>query len=287
MNALFDPALIRLRRARATNRHSEDAGFLHDYAATIIAERLAATNRSFSAPGLLFNGPFASQVISAITTGDAPVSGSFERLAFPRGTSEALSIAPESLDLAISVFDLHRINDLAGMLFQVNRALKPDGLFMAVIPCETTLEELRQALLAAEIEARNGGAPRVDPFAQLRQLGDLLQRTGFKLPVADREDLCLRYASPDRLIADLRDSGGTAAMASRNPPLSRQIWQRAEAIYRERYEDAEGKLPATVSLGFLSGWKVHESQQKPLTPGSAEHSLAEILDRKRKKTISD
>lgn len=284
MNALFDPALIQLRRVRATNRNSEDAGFLHNHAAAIIAERLAATNRRFSAPGLLFDGPFASRVISAISAGDAPVSGSFERLAFPRGASEALSIAPESLDLAISVFDLHRINDLAGVLFQVNHALKPDGLFMAVIPCQTTLEELRQALLASEIEARNGGAPRVDPFAQLRQLGDLLQRTGFKLPVADREDLCLRYASPDRLIADLRDSGATAAMASRNPPLNRRIWARAETIYRERYGDAEGKLPATVSLGFLSGWKAHESQQKPLMPGSAEQSLSEMLDWRRKKS---
>jgi len=186
-------------------------------------------------------------------------------------------LEPESIDLAVSIFDLQRIEDIPAMLFQINLALKPDGLLMAALPCEGTLFELKTAFLEAELEVSSGAANRVELFAPIRQLGDLMQKTGFKLPVVDLEERTIRYSRFKSLINDLRNMGASNLEAANVPALSRAVFQKAEDIYVEKFGDSDGKIRASVNLAFLSGWKEDASQQKPLKPGSAKTSLADAL----------
>jgi SAM-dependent methyltransferase len=175
--------------------------------------------------------------------------------------AEELPLADESIDLAVSLLSLHETNDTPGLLAQIRRALKPDGLFLAALPGQGTLAELRTALLEAETEVSGGASPRVAPFMDVRDAGALLQRAGFALPVADSETLTVRYDTMFDLMRDLRAMGATNALVARSrKPASRRLCIRA-----------------TFSLVWLSGWAPHVSQQKPLKPGSARVSLAEIL----------
>jgi hypothetical protein len=173
---------------------------------------------------------------------------------------------------------LQNVNDLPGALVQIRRCLRPDGLFLACLLAGRTLTELRTSLATAEAEIDGGASPHVAPFADLRDLGALLQRAGFALPVADLEPLTVRYSSMFALIADLRAmGGGNALIERRKTPLKRSIFVRAAEIYAERFADPDGRVRATFELAFLSGWVPHESQQKPLKPGSAQMRLAEAL----------
>ena len=281
----FDTKLLALRRARAARRSArnglESAGFLHLHAASEIAERLEVTKREFTRPALLFDGPFAGMICERLNS-LANVGRLPEALALPQQNGHGnLGLEPESRDLIISVFDLHWMNDLPGALAQINRALVPDGLFMAALPGAATLRQLRNALLSSEVELSGGAAPRVDPFAEVRQFGDLLQRTGFRLPVADHEELAVRYADVSGLIRDLRDTGATSTLASRNPGLRRNVWKKT-VMDLENGRETDGKFPVSVEIVNLSGWKQHESQQKPLQPGSAQKKLADALSRQGK-----
>ena len=204
--------------------------------------------------------------------------GEFLRVA---ADEEALPFADASLDLVVSALALQWVNDLPGTLVQIRRALKPDGLLMAAMLGGDTLIELREAFASAESEIEGGLSPRVAPFADLRELGALMQRAGFALPVVDSDRLTVRYESAFALMRDLRAMGATNVLAERRrAPLRRATLMRMAEIYAERFADADGRVRATFEIVWLSGWSPHESQQKPLKPGSASQRLADALGAK-------
>ncbi|KQO90974.1 MAG: methyltransferase domain-containing protein [Methylobacteriaceae bacterium] len=277
---LFDPALVRRRIARA--RRSVYAGFLLERVAEDLEDRLAAVTRSFPL-GLDLGTPLPLVSERLLQSGRvermirlAPVS---EPGGSVVGDPEALPFGGHAgFDLAVSALALQHVNDLPGALLQVRRALKPDGLFLAGLLGGATLTELRQAFLQAESETEGGASPRVAPFAELRDLGGLLQRAGFALPVVDADTITVRYGDPFSLMRDLRAMGLTNALHDRRrAPLRRATLMRAAAIYGERFSDPDGRLRATFEILWLSGWAPHESQQKPLRPGSAKARLADAL----------
>ncbi|KQO91241.1 methyltransferase domain-containing protein [Methylorubrum extorquens] len=277
---LFDPALVRRRIARA--RRSGYAGFLLERVAEDLEDRLAAVTRSFPL-GLDLGAPLPLVSERLLQSGRvermirlAPVS---EPNGSVVGDPEVLPFGGHAgFDLAVSALALQHVNDLPGALLQVRRALKPDGLFLAGLLGGATLTELRQAFLQAESETEGGASPRVAPFAELRDLGGLLQRAGFALPVVDADTITVRYGDPFSLMRDLRAMGLTNALHDRRrAPLRRATLMRAAAIYAERFSDPDGRLRATFEILWLSGWAPHESQQKPLRPGSAKARLADAL----------
>jgi hypothetical protein len=176
------------------------------------------------------------------------------------------------------VLALQFVNDLPGTLIQIRRALKADGLLLAALIGGATLSELRQAFAAAEAEVEDGVSPRVAPFADVRELGALLQRAGFALPVTDSDRITVRYASPLALMHDLRRMGATNVLRERSRrPLKRATLARMMEVYAERFSDPDGRIRATIEVVWLSGWAPHASQQRPLTPGSARQRLADAL----------
>ena len=191
---------------------------------------------------------------------------------------EQLPFRTESFDLAVSALSLQSVNDLPGALAQVRRCLRPDGLFLAALLGGQTLQELRACLVEAEVESAGGASPRVAPLSDVRDLGHLLQRAGFALPVTDVDRIVVRYDSMFGLMADLRAMGLTSALdaRSRRPP-GRRLFIRAAELYGERFADPDGRVRATFEVIWLSGWAPHESQQKPLRPGSAKTRLATAL----------
>ncbi len=174
---------------------------------------------------------------------------------------------------------LQRVNDVPGILAQVRRALRPDGLFLAAFVGGDSLTELRDCLLTAESEITGSAALRVFPFVDVRAAGQLLQRAGLALPVTDSEKLTIRYGSFFALAAEWRAMAASASLLKRpgTPPLTRRVLFRAAELYSERYADADGRLRATIEIVWMSGWAPHESQQKPLKPGSAKARLADAL----------
>jgi SAM-dependent methyltransferase len=201
---------------------------------------------------------------------------------------EALPFRDASLDLVVSALALQFVNDLPGTLIQIRRALKPDGLLLAALAGGETLTELRQAFAAAEAEIEGGISPRVIPFPDVREMGALLQRAGFALPVTDVDRVTARYASPTSLMHDLRRMGATNALRERSRrPLKRATLRRMIEIYAERFADRDGRIRATFEIIWLSGWAPHESQQKPLAPGSARRRLADALGTKETRLPRD
>ncbi|KAA5598283.1 methyltransferase domain-containing protein [Blastochloris sulfoviridis] len=274
---LFDRALIRCRRARAVAMGPAD--FLLDMAAEDLADRLAAVARRFAAAADI--GTPGDAAVRALTArGQVEALAHIDLLAgadtLPDG--DPLPLAPASLDLAVSALALQFVNDLPGLLVQVRRALKPDGLFLAALVGGDSLTELRQAFMAAEAETAGGASPRVAPFAGVREMGALLQRAGFALPVADVDRLTVRYATPLALMAELRRMGAANPLAERRrAPLRRDTLARAVEIYAERFADPDGRVRATFEIVWVSGWAPHDSQQTPLKPGSAQMRLADAL----------
>jgi len=288
--SLFDRALIRRRLARAS---AAPAHFLLDRVAADFAERLSLVSRRF--PRALDLGTPGPQIAAVL--GREPerlvihVGPLFDKTA--RGFSavadeEALPFAPESFDLVASALSLQWTNDLPGVLVQIRRTLAPDGLFLAAMVGGQSLTELRTALTAAEAELTGGASPRVAPFADVRDLGQLLQRAGFALPVTDIEPIIVRYASMLALMRDLRGMGATNALTERSRlPLRRAVLMRAAQTYAERFADADGRVRATFEIVWLSGWAPHASQQKPLAPGSARMRLADALNAREERLPRD
>lgn len=194
-------------------------------------------------------------------------------------TAETIPLEPETLDLAVSILSLQEANDVPGMLVQIRRALRPDGLFLGAMAGGDTLRELRESLLAAEAELTGGASPRVAPFADVRDVGALLQRAGLALPVADVETVTVRYGDMFSLMRDLRAMGVTNTLVARSRrPATRGLFLRAAEIYAERFADPDGRIRATFSILWMSGWAPDASQPKPLRPGSAKVSLASVLE---------
>lgn len=264
---IFDRKLLAARRARAAQLGP--ATFLIERVADDLSERLAAVMRKFE------------RVADVGTPTDAmrrALAGKVGAIMEVVADEEALPFAAGSLDLVVSGLALQFVNDLPGALIQIRRALKPDGLFLAAVVGGESLIELRQSFAAAEAEIEGGVSPRVAPFADLRDLGALLQRAGFALPVADLDRLTVRYGSPLELMHDLRRMGaGNVLVERRRVPLKRTTLRRMMEIYAKRFAGPDGRIPATFEIVWLSGWAPHESQQQPLAPGSAKSRLADAL----------
>lgn len=278
---LFDHALRDARRRRALRSADTGSGFLLDAVAGDLAERLLAVSRTFGVAADI-GSPGSALSAAIAVTGKAERVFRIDRIAETRpnivADPELLPLAPASIDLAVSALAFQWIDDLPGAFAQIRRALKPDGLMLAAFLGGDTLTELRQSLAAAEAEVTGGASPRVAPFAELRAVGALLQRAGFALPVIDQERKTVRYASPLDLMGDLRAMGATNPLRERSRrPLTRDILYRAVAIYTERFADSDGRVRATFDVISVSGWAPHESQPRPLRPGSATTRLADAL----------
>ncbi len=285
MQPIIDTSLWLTRKRRALERPVAGADFLMQRAAGDLAERLDAVERKFAKAAALFcQTPAAAQVMQA--SGKISEAVRIEADSLFLGDGPGIVAAPEtvpfeekSLDLAVSLLSLQAMNDIPGLLAQVRRALRPDGLFLGVFAGAGTLAELRESLLVAETELYGGASPRVIPFPDVRDAGALLQRAGFALPVADIETVVVRYDTLFSLMADLRAMGETNSMLDRpRRPGRRDLFARAAQIYAERFSDPDGRIRASFSLVWMSGWAPDPSQQKPLKPGSAKVSLAKILE---------
>ena len=275
---IFDPTLVRRRLTRAARR---PATFLLDRTSDEIADRLLTVQRRFEriadigTPNSGLAARLAEQWPDAwVCRVGPPMSGRLDMV----GDPEHLPLADGSLDLAVSALALQTANDLPGALTQIRRALRPDGLFLGAMLGGKTLHELRVVLTEAEATIAGGVSPRVAPFADVRDMGGLLQRAGFALPVADSEVLTVRYDHLFALMADLRAMGATNALIARTRvPTRRAIFLRAAALYAARFADPDGRIRATFEIVSLSGWAPHESQRKPAKRGSATVSLAAVL----------
>jgi SAM-dependent methyltransferase len=267
---LFDRALLLRRQQRAAKLGA--ATFLLDRVAEDMADRLRAVLREFPdvvdiwTPGELLRSPAQERFKTVV------------HISLDDSGTETLPFQPESLDLAVSALAFQFVNDLPGVLAQIRRALKPDGLLLAAMIGGDTLTELRQSFAAAEAECEGGVSPRVAPFADLRDVGALLQRAGFALPVTDVDRVVVRYDSAFALMADVRRMGATNILVERSrTPTRRATLLRMAQIYGERFADPDGRIRATFDVIWLSGWAPHASQQQPLKPGSAKVGLAEAV----------
>lgn len=270
---LFDHALLEARLARRL-RLADGVDFLWTRAAEDLVERLAPVLRPFA--DIADIGTPSEAFANALRT--IRPQSRITRVASGPVKRESLDLQAESLDLIVSGLVLQHANDLPGALIQIRRALRPDGLFIGCLLGGATLTELRQSLAEAESAVRGGVSPRVFPFTDVRDMGGLLQRAGFALPVADSETVTVRYPDLFGLMADLRAMGGSNVLKERSrQPTRRAVMLKAAEVYRERFADPDGKLCATFDILWLSGWAPHESQQKPLRPGSAKQRLADAL----------
>jgi len=282
---VFDRDSVARHRHRAVPllaRHD----FLFREVAERLVDRLHDINRRF--PLALDLGCHSGQLAAALRGRDK-----VDRLvqsdlaeAMVAGTSglrvvadeERLPFAEGRFDLVASGLSLHWVNDLPGALVQVRRSLRPDGLFLAALLGGDSLWELRDALLSAELELSGGASPRVAPMAGLQDAAGLLQRAGFALPVADSDRLLFRFATPFALMRELRGLGETNALIARPKRFSgRRLFETAAHLYYQRHADADGRIPATFEVLFLTGWGPHASQQQPLRPDSATTRLADVL----------
>ena len=269
---LFDSALLSARQARA--QKLGPATFLFDRVADDIEDRLRAVVRKFD------HGADIGTAGAGLRDALSGHVGALAHVDLPDIESQGLGLAPGSLDLAVSALAFQSVNDLPGVLTQIRRALKPDGLLLAAMIGGDTLTELRQSFAAAEAECEGGVSPRVAPFADLRDAGGLLQRAGFALPVTDLDRIVVRYDNAFALMADLRRMGATNVLLERRrTPTRRATLLRMAQIYTERFADPDSRIRATFDVIWLSGWAPHQSQPKPLKPGSATASLEAAVKR--------
>lgn len=280
---VFDRSLVRRRLERAFALGPEP--FLLERVADDMFDRLGTVKRRFD---LALDIATPTDAVSRALATHPAVGRMLAARSLLQGggvsiiaDEEMLPVGGQTLDLVVSALALHNVNDLPGVLAQIRRVLRPDGLLLAAMIGGSSLTELRQSFAVAEAEVTGGLSPRVSPFVDVRDLGSLLQRAGFALPVTDVDRVMVRYASPFALFAELRRMGATNALAERRKvPLKRAVLMRAAEIYAERFSDPDGRVRATFDIVWLSGWAPHESQQKPLRPGSARMRLADALGAK-------
>lgn len=278
---LFSPSHLHQQKLRARNKFA-NYRFLFDWCEKEILSSLDYIKPSFPRVAL-FNNRFSESfrkdliakkqvehLIVLDTQGNDGCDIRFD--------AEFLPLAPASLDLIISIFDLHTINDLPGTLLQMRQALKPDGLFMACFPGGETLHELRDALVQAELKCLGGASPRVFPFVDKQQAGALLQRAGFSLPVVDSEIIAVSYRDIFHLMQDLRGMGETNSIRQRYKRFTpSRLFFEAAQHYQSQHSESDGKIKASFEMISLIGWAPHQSQQQPLRPGSAQKRIADAL----------
>lgn len=283
---VFDRALLRRRRWRAA-AGLEDHDFLFAEVAARLHERLGEVQRSFSSvlemgsrrPVIKDIGGM-DRLVRSYFGGDAAGSGA----ATLEADEETLPFAPDSFDLVVSNMALHWVNDLPGCMIQVNRVLRPDGLFLAAMLGGETLKELRAALMHGEMEVENGASPRVSPFADIRDIGNLLQRAGFALPTIDRDEITVSYRDMFHLMRELRGMGETnVVLARRKTMLRRETLMAAARYYSDNFTGKDGRIIATFNVLYITAWAPHPDQPQPLKPGSATTRLADVLGVTEKK----
>lgn len=282
---VFDRALLRRRRDRAA-KTVRDFDFLFVEVAERLLDRLSVIKKALpvvvdlgSAHGVLAaqlrQRPGTAQVVCMDTSFEMTRHTDIPSVV---ADEEFLPFRAGSLDAVVGNLNLHWVNDLPGALLQVRQALKPDGLFLAALLGGETLRELRQCLMEAELAVSGGASPRVSPFIDLHDMGALMQRAGFALPVVDSDLITVDYSSPLKLMQDLRGMGASNATYNRlMKPTRRKVLLEAARLYQEKFADAAGKVPATFQVVYVIGWSPHESQQQPLKPGSAKNKLADAL----------
>ena len=289
---LFDQQLIRQHRQRAS-RHFADFAFLKDAAAVRLLDRLELMRRDFDLcldfgahdgrlARLFAQESADSGKIGHMIQSDPAVGFARAAAGYGSGIVHALDHLPykaESFDAVFSCLSLHWIDDLPGLMMQARRLLKPDGLLLLSLLGGNSLIELRQVLAEAEHDITGGLSPRCAPMADIRDIGGLLGRAGLALPVADSDRLTVHYPHMFKLMADLRGMGEQNAMLARlKTPTRRDVFYRAAEIYQQRFGQADGQIPASFEIVTVTGWAPHESQQKPLRPGSAAQRLATVLE---------
>ena len=286
---IFNRRSVRRHRDRAAASYA-DFSFLFQEVAARLGDRLQDITRTFPITLDLgcHGGDMAAHIPdrSAVETLiNSDLSPKMAELAYAKNGAasltsdeEFLPFKEQSLDLVVSNLSLHWVNDLPGAFTQIRRALKPDGLFLAAMLGGETLNELGEALRDAEIEIEGGLSPRLSPFAEIKDAGNLLGRAGFALPVADTETITVSYGNPLKLMTDLRGMGETNSNMHRRTTFSRRATlKRAAEIYAKKFMNDESRMPATFEIIYLTAWVPHESQQKPLSPGSGQVSLGNVF----------
>lgn len=280
---IFDDALLQKHRARALRALNDDSLFLWNELAGRLTDRLGDIRRDF--PYMLEIGSHHGGLKEKLA-GKHGITQHIQQEQYTsqqashhvEANQEQLPIKPYSMDLVVSIASLHWVNDLPGCLMQCLHALKPDGVFLALIPGEQTLYELRESLDAAMLECSGGISPRVSPMLTMQDASALTQRAGFALPMIDRERIDVSYSSPMKLLYDLRAMGQTNALMQRSgTPLTKRIVEKTCAHYAEHFKHPEGGVCATFDIITITGWAPEKSQPKPLARGSAELSMKDIL----------
>lgn len=266
---IFDRALVQRRLARAD---ANETDFVTKLVLDDLAERLGTITRTFTRAAIIGPRPAALPEMGSSAEG----TFAYERIGAV--TEGVPALAATDYGLIVSVLDLQWVDDVPAYLTHIFRHLAPDGLFVAALIGGRSLTELRQAWLAADSEISGGASPRVAPMIDVRDAGGLLQHAGFALPVADLETHVVRYASPLALMAEIKALGAANPLAERSSKLvTPTLFATAATTYADRFSDPDGRIRATLEILWLSGWSPHESQQKPLKPGSATKSLRDVL----------
>lgn len=271
--AVFDKRQISYNFRRALAINADGADFLAARAIEELADRLSLVTRDFGKT-LIIAPPVAriNQAVSAMGLGEITFVSALDL------AGEVLPVTKGHYDLVISLFHLHQVDDVPGVLIQMRAALKPDGLMIGCAPAQGTLSQLRVALTEAEVAVTGGLSPRISPFFDVRDMGGLLQRTGFSLPVVDGDEVTVRYSDMFALVRDLRAMGATNALLARARTFSKRgIFFKAAEIYGSSFGSDDGRIDASFHFVWFSGWAPDASQPKPLKPGSATHSLAQAL----------
>lgn len=274
---MHDRRLARVKRQRSLKNEPKRKLFFNDYSKEMF-ERIELINNTFQRGlalgfrNLDFN---KAKNINELISSELILSKNIDLIC----DEEFLPIKKSSLDLIISFFNLHSSNDIPGILYQINQSLKSNGLFMGCLFVGDTLKELRFCLAKAEEEISMGISPRISPFADLQDLSNLLQRANFNLPVADIDRHKVTYDNPLNLMEDLRRMGETNILKEKQKNfLRKDILERSLEIYKDNFSLKNEKIFATFEIAWIMGWKYHESQQKPLQPGSGEKNLAEAVE---------
>jgi SAM-dependent methyltransferase len=264
---IFDRALYLSRQSKAIATYD-----LNHHVASELGDRLGVILKSFPKTLLIAQNPEA-----ATTT--LKLSGKVDALDVVGPTvADQLSLPQTDYDAIISLLDLHCVNDVPGHLAQLARALKPDGLLAVAFFGGETLSELRESWLRAEIDVTGGASPRVAPMIGVRELGGLMQRAGLALPVADMDHMTVRYQDAFALMREVKSFGYANPLMGRNRNLvSRRFLTKVADDYHAQFSDDDGRIRATLELAWAMAFKPHDSQQKPLKPGSAAHHLADFL----------
>ena len=274
---IHDRKIARIKRERSFKNNPESKLFFNEYSQDMF-ERIELINNTFEkglALGFRNINLKKSKNISHLKLAELGMSQNIDFIC----DEEFLPIKKSSLDIIISFFNLHSSNDIPGILFQINQSLKPNGLFMGCLFVGDTLKELRFCLAKAEEEITKGISPRISPFADLQDLSNLLQRANFNLPVADIDRHKVTYDNPIKLMNDLREMGETNILKEKQKTFFRKdVLERSMEIYKENFSLENQKIFATFEIAWLIGWKYHDSQQKPLQPGSGQKNLAEAID---------